>query len=258
MVDRELQAIAQKHDGLSRWNILHVYRGSIAHDMYIPDTDPDSIDDVDTMAICIPSKPYYLALKQYGSRGTREIKYGKWDIVVYELRKAIQMLAKANPNILSMLWVDEKHHINVSPAGQMLLDNRDLFATRRAFKAYEGYSYGQLKRMTAFKFEGYMGQKRKELVERYGYDTKNAAHLIRLLRMGIEFLDTGTMSVARPDAAELLEIKRGGWPLEKVNVKAKALFAMLRIAENRSPLPSEPDYDKINQLCIEMVEAQWG
>ena len=42
---------------------------------------------------------------------------------------------------------------------------------------------------------GYMGQKRRELVRRVGYDAKNAAHLIRLLRMGIEFLTEGTLHV---------------------------------------------------------------
>ena len=44
---------------------------------------------------------------------------------------------------------------------------------------------------------GYMGQKRRELVRRVGYDDKNAAHLIRLLRMGIEFLTEGTIYVER-------------------------------------------------------------
>lgn len=33
-----------------------------------------------------------------------------------------------------------------------------------------------------------MGEKRKQLVAKHGYDTKNASHLIRLLRMGMEFL----------------------------------------------------------------------
>jgi len=42
-----------------------------------------------------------------------------------------------------------------------------------------------------------MGKKRRELVMRVGYDSKNAAHLIRLLRMGIEFLTEGTMYVER-------------------------------------------------------------
>jgi hypothetical protein len=75
-----------------------------------------------------------------------------------------------------------------------------------------------------------MGQKRRELVRRVGYDAKNAAHLIRLLRMGIEFLTEGTLHVKRADAAELLEIKRGAWPLEEVKSEA----------ERSSNLPRKP------------------
>jgi hypothetical protein len=62
---------------------------------------------------------------------------------------------------------------------------------------------------------GYMGKKRRELVMRVGYDSKNAAHLIRLLRMGIEFLTEGALHVERADGPELLEIKRGGWRWKK-------------------------------------------
>jgi uncharacterized protein len=61
-------------------------------------------------------------------------------------------------------------------------------------------------------FSGYMGEKRKNMVRRYQYDVKNAAHLIRLLRMGAEFVETGTLQVYRThDADELKRIKRGGW-----------------------------------------------
>ena len=60
-------------------------------------------------------------------------------------------------------------------------------------------------------FSGYMGEKRKAMVRKYQYDVKNAAHLIRLLRMGIEFLETGELQVFRTsDAGELKRIKRGG------------------------------------------------
>lgn len=48
-----------------------------------------------------------------------------------------------------------------------------------------------------------MGKKRRELVIRVGYDSKKAVHLIRLLRMGIEFLTEGTMYVERADGPEL-------------------------------------------------------
>ena len=63
---------------------------------------------------------------------------------------------------------------------------------------------------------GRMGAKRKELVEKFGYDTKNASHLIRLLKMGIEALTTGELLIERPDNNMLLEIKRGEWKLERV------------------------------------------
>jgi hypothetical protein len=61
---------------------------------------------------------------------------------------------------------------------------------------------------------------------RVDYDSKNAAHLIRLLRMGIEFLIEGAMYVERADGPELLEIKRGGWTLGKVKAEAERLFQL--------------------------------
>jgi hypothetical protein len=100
---------------------------------------------------------------------------------------------------------------------------------------------------------GYMGQKRRELVRRVGYDAKNAAHLIRLLRMGIEFLTEGTMHVERADAPELLDIKRGAWPLEKVKAEAERLFQLSQEAYVRSSLPPEPNRKRAERLCVEMI-----
>ena len=107
-------------------------------------------------------------------------------------------------------------------------------------------------------FSGYMGEKRKELVVRHGYDTKNAAHLIRLLRMGIEAFDRGQLQVARTgDRDSLLGIKRGTWSLEGVQNYAAELFTMLREARDRSTLPDEPDMDRINDLCVRVVQLAW-
>lgn len=90
----------------------------------------------------------------------------------------------------------------------------------------------------------YMGEKRRGLVRRHGYDTKNAAHLIRLLRMCREFLTDGYLQVYRTtDAEELRAIKRGEWALDDVKALAEQLFAECRIARDSSPLPDEPDAD---------------
>jgi hypothetical protein len=98
-----------------------------------------------------------------------------------------------------------------------------------------------------------MGAKRKALMEKYGYDTKNAAHLIRLLRMGMEFLKDGELNVTREDASQLLEIKRGEWTLEQVKAEAERGFNLAEQAYLASNLPKYPDVDKINKLAVTVI-----
>jgi uncharacterized protein len=241
--------------GLTDWCILHAYRGSIAHGMYEPNHEPNSIDDKDTMAFCVPSVEHYYGLSQYGSRGTREIKRDEWDIVIYEARKAIGLLQGGNPNVLSMLWLDPNLYIKTTDAGAMLLERRDVFVGRHVYKPFIGYATQQLYKMEHGAFKGYMGDKRKQLVERHGYDTKNAAHLIRLLRMGIEFLRDGELNVTRYDASELLAIKHGEWTLERIKAEAERLFRRAEEAYDRSTLRIKPDRDEVNALCVAVVEA---
>jgi len=102
-------------------------------------------------------------------------------------------------------------------------------------------------------FSGYMGEKRKAMVRRYQYDVKNAAHLIRLLRMGIDFLETGRLQVFRTaDAEELKGIKRGGWTLDQVKAQAEQLFGRIEGARARSPLPPRPDEAAANALLMDI------
>jgi predicted nucleotidyltransferase len=245
--------ILEVHPSLGEWAILSAYRGSIAHGMYVPSTDPNSIDDRDVMAVCVPPLEYYFGLKEFGSGGTKEIKHGEWDIVVYEARKFIRLLARGNPNVLMMLWLDNRFYLKVTEVGRLLLDNRDVFVGRHVYQAFVGYARSQLHKMTHCAFQGYMGAKRKALVEKYGYDCKNAAHLIRLLRMGGEFLREGRLEVLREDAEELLRIKRGQWTLEQVQTEAECGFQWAEEAYRTSTLPPGPDMDQVNDLAVEVV-----
>lgn len=108
-------------------------------------------------------------------------------------------------------------------------------------------------------FSGYMGEKRKAMVRAYEYDVKNAAHLIRLLRMGKEFLETGELNVYRThDAEELMSIKRGEWTLAQVKAEAEQQFAAVRAAEAASQLPKRPDEQAANELLIWMQQGKLG
>ena len=95
-----------------------------------------------------------------------------------------------------------------------------------------------------------MGAKRKAIVAKYGYDTKNASHLLRLYRMGIEFVETGELTVYRPDREELLAVKNGEWTLEAVKTEAEMLHERMRSAKETSPLPKNPDTEAIEKLLV--------
>ncbi len=245
---------------LSDWSILTAYRGSIVHGTYLGTKDLHSTDDKDAMVICVPPMDYYLGFQTHGlgKKGVKEIFKGQWDIVCYEARKAISLLEKGNPNILMILWLRENDYIKIAPAGQLLLDNRTLFDGKHVYKSFVGYARGQLHKMTHGVKEGYMGAKRKALFERYGYDVKNASHLIRLLRMALEYLTTGEMNVFRQDASELIDIKSGKWSLKEVEEESKRLFDLTDKALIKSILPPRPNHDSISRLCMKIIEMTQG
>lgn len=105
---------------------------------------------------------------------------------------------------------------------------------------------------------GYLGDKRKQLVVEHGYDAKNAAHCIRLLKMAKEFLETGEMTVYRPDAGDhqqLLDIKAGNWPLTHVKEMAEWLFQDVKAARDRSQLPDGPDRKWAEEFLIDTLRG---
>lgn len=239
--------------GLGEWNILLAYRGSIAHNTYIPNTEPNSTDDIDLIGICIPTIDYYFGLKEYGSRGTVPIFEGNLDIVIFEFKKLISMLSGCNPNVINLLWTKPEHFLNISPAGQMLIDNRDLFLSKQAYYKFGGYAKGQLSEMKKDVKQGYMGKKREELVNKFGYDPKNASHLIRLLKMCEELLLTGKVNAFREDREELIAIKTGQYELEEIMEISKILSQKCDEAYEKSVLPESIDLDKVNDLSVEVM-----
>lgn len=99
-------------------------------------------------------------------------------------------------------------------------------------------------------------QARAELEARHGYDTKHASHLVRLLRMAKEILIDGKVIVRRPDADELLAIRKGAWRFDDLMEWASGTDEELtRLYEaGESPLPRKPDQNRLDELCMMLVE----
>lgn len=236
-------------------SVLSGFRGSIAHNTYKPAMEADSIDDIDLISIYIAPVDYYIGLNQKKAyiRGKQTIQ-GEFDLVSYELRHFIKLALKFNPNIIPLLWLHRTHYIDTKAAGELFINTRDYFSSKRAYKAFTGYANGQLAKMSKGTFGGYMGVKRKALVEKFGYDCKNASHAIRLFKMGIEFLETGKLNVFRGrDKDLLIDIKEGKWKLDDIKAYAKHLYEESKTALEKSSLPEEPNHKRINELLMEVI-----
>lgn len=101
---------------------------------------------------------------------------------------------------------------------------------------------------------------RAALEERHGYDTKHGAHLVRLLRMGREIVETGEVHVWRGDrdAEELRAIRLGAWSYDTLVERAEAESTELRafLASGRCPLPPKPDHTALQSLVVDLTRAR--
>lgn len=240
---------------LSTHLLCAAHMGSISHNTCVPKEDPDSIDDVDIMGVVLPPPEQVIGLHEWHHWIWQ---HDELDVTLYAFRKFVGLLLKSNPNVVGFLWLRPEQYLYVHPAFEEVIRQRDIFSSKAAYTAFAGYAAAQIKRMQNFEYRGYMGAKRKALVERYGYDAKNAAHAIRLLRMGTEFLETGILKVYREDdAEEIRSIKRGEWTMEAVKAESERLFERARVANERSPLPEKPDFKSAERLLLDITLQIW-
>lgn len=99
---------------------------------------------------------------------------------------------------------------------------------------------------------------RAELERKHGYDTKHAMHLIRLMRMGFEVLETGELRVRRDDADELTTIRDGAMSFEQLLEAAASLQARMTHAETATTLPEDVDHGRIDALLVSLLTENTG
>ena len=82
---------------------------------------------------------------------------------------------------------------------------------------------------------------------------KHAMHLIRLYYMGIDILENHEIITYREkEHVLLMEIRHGAIPLDKIFDLQRKLEIRLQEARDKSTLPLNPDYDKINKFVIDV------
>jgi predicted nucleotidyltransferase len=175
------------------------------------------------------------------------------ELVLQPLHAFIRLCMAGNPNILDWLFVPEEMHEFVDDEFRTkVLDERMLFLSLRIYRKFRGYAKNHFQRMERGTTRE-LGEKRKKDIEKFGYSTKNAMHLIRLARVGCEALETGEYNVRRPDADELLAIRRGEWALKEIKAEGDRLLARMDKAAEMSPLSPGVPMERARELVVELV-----
>jgi hypothetical protein len=98
---------------------------------------------------------------------------------------------------------------------------------------------------------------RADLEAHYGYDTKHASHLFRLISEGRELLSCGKITFPRPDAQFIRDIRNGKFSYDE-------LMTMLgedvdsNFNDILSSLPHSPNRKEADVLCRKLVKARLG
>ncbi|GHG16110.1 MULTISPECIES: nucleotidyltransferase domain-containing protein [Amycolatopsis] len=225
-------------------------------------TAVDGQDDRDEMGLCVEPAEYVTGLRRFEQyvfrtqpEGVRSGP-GDLDLIVYSLRKWMRLALTGNPTILLPLFVPDAEIVRITELGHELRANADRVVSRQAGPRFAGYLRTQRKRM----LEGQLRVNRPELIEKYGFDTKYAMHMVRLGVQGVELLETGrmTLPIAEPWLSWLRDLRRGKHTQDEAVAAAAELEDRLdRLSRGASPLPEEPDRDWANQWLVHAYDSAW-
>lgn len=322
--------------------------------------------DIDVRGIAFGKRSHYFGISESFSQWSCSEPY---DATIFEIKKFFTLASKCNPNALEIIFVNPEHMIHVTEAGKILIQNRNIFLSKKIRYTLSGYAFSQLKRLNnhyhwlinppthlptreefglpsynelqkdkiniafsiiqddfanwdfdwqilepedrialqnsilnhltkyhltedilfnrggAFynfnsdfmellrqerkyrsalqtwkdynKWKETRNEKRAALEAKFGYDSKHASHLMRLMKMCEEVLTTGQLNVNRSniDAPELIDIKTNGaityeelikWA-EQQEAKIATLYNQCTI------LPNSADMNQVNAILEELL-----
>lgn len=242
--------------------ILRYYTGSKLYGTQTPESDTD------IAGIFIAPREYYLgfnSVKEVDFSVVDKLENGKnsanaVDEKYYELRQFMKLAMQNNPNIIEQLFVPKNLILTKTVVGEKLKNMAYLFPHAGAYDRFIGYAISQRKKLLNQTPEHISNKSshRKDLIEKYGYDTKFAHHLIRLLWEGCELFHKHRIVFPLAIADELIAIKTGQKSLKQVLYMADKLEEELVNSKSRQLLPEKPRTKQIEEVLITLLNMQWN
>ena len=243
-------------DLADRYTILRGEVGSRVHGLSVGG------DDTDEMGVLIEPPRYVIGVErfeqyQYRTAGEGERSGpGDLDLTVFSLRKWVRLAAGGNPSQLMLAYIPDSAIRVETDVGRELRNMRDLFVARSCAAKYIGYLDAQRTRMLGLK--GHRTN-RPELIERYGFDSKSAAHMVRLGWQGVELLDEGTITLPMrdPQRSWLVDLRNGKHTMQEALDVAEEARSRLTVLRELSHWPETVNWSGINTWLKHTYLREW-
>lgn len=221
--------------------------------------------DIDEMGICVEPVDYVIGSKNfqtytYRTQPDGEIsRAGDLDLVVYSLRHFAHLARSGNPTVLMMLFLPPEFIKYRTEFSDELFERRHLFLSRECSRKFSGYLHSQRQGLLGLRSGGVRNQGRQDIRDRYGFDTKFAAHMVRLGIQGVELMRTGEINLPmlEPDLTWLRELRRGEHSKEEALARAEELEAEIPLVAARSRLQEHPDDRAIDEWLASVHRRFW-
>lgn len=231
------------------------------------------MSDVDIYSFCIPPKnvvfPYQASDHIYGFGDTPkgfdqfqqhhikdpDGKQSEYDVTVFNIVKYFELLRNMSPNVVDTLFVADNYVLHMTDIGQMVRTNRGLFLSKHAYHTYKGFARSEMHKVVNRK---YANGKRKDIVERLGYDPKSLYHCRRLIVQVEQILLHGTMDL-QLDREALKAIRRGDVSVQDVQSWYNEKESQLdKLYHESNAVPMVADETAIKGLLIDCLESHFG
>ena len=183
---------------------------------------------------------------------------GDLDLTIYSLKKFLSLALGGNPTIVQLLFVPQEKCLIKDAIGSSLQDLAPKIIARSSGKAFLGYLQAQRMRFYGER-GGSHGAAHSEDVEKFGYDTKYAMHMLRLGYQGVQLLSEGRVSfpVSSPEREYLLSVRRGEGKTEEILGRTRELEERLRDLLDTSPLQAKPDREYVERWMLKTYYMTW-
>jgi predicted nucleotidyltransferase len=231
----------------------------------------NDMSDVDVYGFCIPKKEMIFPhlrgeIPGFGSQTQRfevwqehhikdpDGKQRTYDCSIYSIVKFFQLCMENNPNMIDSLFTPDRCVLFSTPVGQMVREQRRMFLHKGSWHKFKGYAYSQMHKMQS---KERVASKRKELIEKYGYDVKFGYHVVRLLNEVEQIMTEGDLDLER-NREQLKAIRNGEWTMDDLKNYFSSKERELESVYTASKLPHGPDEAKVKQLLLDCLEQHFG